>query len=502
MTAKTRIGIICDMHLSDDKASPQYAFLQLAAEKMKQAGVETVICLGDITSYGEIDAWKLYCEALKKFNHYEVAGNSDVRDALTRTELLNAISEAEFSIGNRRVIGINTQDGEISEKDRERLKDVKTGDIVFMHHYIQSMKPESGEWLKELAERIPLIILHGHGHRYFDYYIGDTHVLGLRPLDPDKALGDFPCINYLDISDEDVSVTEVLFPLPKGYLEDVGRYFGLSCVDNEKDVTYAIEHSIKYVELRCNGSEWKPDMSLLPILEAWRKKTNGYLSIHMPNLYYKDGIISGKEQWMDAIDYAITVGAESLTIHPPRISIEYMQENSKAWCELLELYVCVAKRVSRETKIGIENLHKERSEQLDKHRRFGYIPEEVSMWIDAINEKLGEERVGHVLDVGHARNNGVFAKKYTSSKWYLMMGKKTISYHIHQVLRTPNGGKNHNAIENWFGPQINYTSFFYAWHHNILNHAPVFLEVKGSENYEKSIVAFQKILERYKEQLM
>lgn len=496
MTAKTRIGIICDMHLPDNKVSPQYAFLQRAAERMKQDGVNIVICLGDITSYGEIGAWELYCETWKDFRHYEVAGNSDVRDALNRTELLNAISEAKFSIGSRRVIGINTPDGEISAKDRERLKGVKAGDIVFMHHYIQSMKPESGEWLKELAERIPLIILHGHGHKKFDHYLGNTHVMGLRPLDPDKSFGDFPCINYLDVSDEDVSVTEVILPLPKGYLEEVGRYFGLSCVDNEKDVTYAIEHSIKYVELRCNGSDWKPDMSLLPKLETWRKKTNGYLSVHMPNLHYKEGVISGKEQWMEAIDYAITVGAESLTIHPPRISIADMQENSEAWCELLELYVLVAKCIPRETRIGIENLHKGKKEKLDEYRKFGYIPEEITAWIDAINDKLGEERVGHVLDVGHARNNGAFAQKYTSSKWYHMMGKKTIAYHIHQVLPTANGIKNHNAIENWFGPEINYTSFFYAWHHNMLNHVPVFLEVKGSENFEKSIAAF-KVLEKY-----
>ena len=75
------------------------------------------------------------------------------------------------------------------------------------------------------------------------------------------------------------------------------------------------------------------------------------------------------------------------------------------------------------------------------------------------------------------------------------MGQKTIAYHIHQVIPGIEGLKNHNAIENWFGPTINYTSFFYAWNHDLLNHVPVFLEVKGSENYEKSIKAFTKIME-------
>ena len=130
MTVKTRIGIICDMHMPAHKASPQYAFLQRAVKRMKEDGVNIVICLGDITSYGEIGAWELYCDALKDFKHYEVAENSDVRDEAIRDKILGAIPEVEFLVGSRRVIGINTPDGEITTLEKERLKDVKAGDIV------------------------------------------------------------------------------------------------------------------------------------------------------------------------------------------------------------------------------------------------------------------------------------------------------------------------------------------------------------------------------------
>ena len=51
---------------------------------------------------------------------------------------------------------------------------------------------------------------------------------------------------------------------------------------------------------------------------------------------------------------------------------------------------------------------------------------------------------------------------------------------------------NHRAIEDWLGPVICYASYFYAWRENILNHAPIFLEVRGCENYEKSIQAFER----------
>ncbi|MBR4058979.1 MAG: metallophosphoesterase family protein [Lachnospiraceae bacterium] len=496
MAVKTRIGIICDMHLPDDERSPQYIFLQYAVEQMKKDGVNTVICLGDITSYGEVGAWNLYCDALKDFKHYEVLGNSDVRDAATRYNIADSVENADFCVGERQVIGINTPDGEITAIDRERLEKIKAGDIVFLHHYIQSLKEESRTWLSELAERVPITILHGHGHRHFDYYIKDTHVLGMRGLDPDKAIGDFPCMNYLEISENQVDISEVVFSLPKKDIEKISEFFGISCVDNAKDVAYATEYSVKYVELRCNGSTWKPDMTLLPTLEAWRKKTKGYLSVHMPNLYYMDGEISGTEQWMEALNYAILVKADGLTIHPPKVRLSDMPKGGDVWKELLALYVYAAKSVPRTTKVGIENLHKSRKEHLDEYRKFGYTPEEVSSWIEAINAELGEERVGHVLDVGHARNNGALSQKYPISKWYSIMGQKTTAYHIHQVLRIPEGLKNHNAIESWFGPMINYTSFFYAWHHNMINHVPIFLEVKGCENHAKSMEAFKSFMKK------
>lgn len=496
MAEKTRIGIICDMHLPDDKASPQYAFLKYAAEQMKKDKVDIVICLGDISSFGEVGAVELYLDVLRDFEHYEVAGNSDVRNAATREVILERIPSADFYVGSRHVIGINTQDEIISVEDRVRLSEVKAGDIIFMHHYIQSMQEESGQWLTELAENVPLIILHGHGHRIFDHYIHDSHVIGMRGLDPDKARGNFPSIHYLDVSEENVCIEEHLLKLPKSYMNDTSKFFGLSCVNNAKDVAFAIEHAIKYVELRCNGIGWKPDMELLPVLEKWRQETEGYLSIHMPNLYYKDGNIYGVEQWLEALKYANVVNADSLTIHPPRVRVGDMKPEGEVWNAFLELYLKVARGISQNTRIGIENLHKGSTEQLDDTRGFGYRPEEVSAWIDAINTALGMNRVGHVLDVGHARNNGLFASMYPSSKWYRIMGNKTIAYHIHQVLPTPQGVVNHNAIENWFGPDINYTSFFYAWHENMLNHVPVFLEVGGSENYAKSIAAFESMMEK------
>ncbi len=490
----TKIAIICDMHLPADTAAPQHIFLQRAIAQMKQDGITHVLCLGDICAYGELSAWETYQQAMEPFTHYEVLGNSDVRDASTKDFFLNQARPITFSLCGRRFFGIRTPYGEISEEDRAFLGQVQSSDILLLHHYIDSLQEDSRAWLNRLAEQIPLTILHGHKHERLDYYIGKTHVIGLPGLDPDKSIGNFPSIDYLNISEQGVQCQPEIFELPKDILKSIHSFLGLSCVDNARDIAYATEHNVKYIELRCNGN-WTPDPEVLPMIETWRQKTNGYLSVHMPNLTYREDVYSGMEQWQSALDYAIAAGADSFTMHPPKVSLCDFSPQNKVWNTLLEQYLLVARSVAPTVKLGIENLHKGKNEVLDEHRGFGYTPEEVSAWIDALNEILGEKRIGHVLDVGHARNNGKLAQQYPISRWMQLMGKKTIAYHIHQVVKDPNGLKNHRPLEDWFGPMINYTSFFYYWEQEMLNHVPVFLEVKGCENFEKSVQAFEALLQ-------
>lgn len=486
-----KIAVLCDMHLSEKK-SIQYAFLQRAVERMKQDDIRTVICLGDMTSYGQLEAWELYKEAMKDFTHYDIMGNAEVRDSATRECLQEFFGDVAFNVSGRTVYGLNTPYGEITLEDREQLCNVKDGDIVLLHHAPRKLSEDSREWMTALMEQKAITVLHGHEHYASECVCGKSKVIGFKALDPDKAIGSFPSISYLEITNTSIEIKECIFGVASNVLEDLGNYFGLSCVDNHKDVRYAIEHSVKYIELRCNAKDWQPDMELLPLLDEWRSKTNGYLSMHFPNLQWEDGTLRGKEQWSNAIEYALLVQADSLTIHPPRVNNSYMHKEGEAWNELLNLYVDAVNRMPCNVKIGIENIHVSKNDTCDEYRPFGVIPEDVLAWIDAINEAAAcKERVGTVLDVGHARNNKSFAQKYPIGRWYDIMGKKTVAYHIHQVIRTEKGLKNHRAIENWFGPMINYTSFFWCWERGLLNHMPVFLEVKGSENFEKSVMMFK-----------
>ena len=414
--------------------------------------------------------------------------------------MINKFTNCNFTVGSRQVFGINVLDNVIYPTERAVLDTVKAGDIIYLHNHLQSLEEESMEWLKGLAESVPVVILHGHGHKWYDYQIGGSRVVGMRGLDPDKAIGGFPCINYLDVTENTVEISEKQFAIPVDVVEDVSLHLGISCADNLRDVSYALEHGVGAIELRCNGKDWEPEMTLFPLLEAWRAKTRGYLSVHMPDIKYQDGIFYGKEQWMIALEYAIAVRADALTIHPPKVKRCDILNDRTVWQEYLRLYMLVVNRVPETVKIGIENMHLNKGEVPDNNRRFGYTPGEVSDWIDAMNDAWSRGqadscRVGHVLDVGHARNNGRLAQQYPIGTWYQAMGKKTVAYHIHQTIKAPTGLKNHKALENWFGPMINYTGFFYAWKQNMLNHVPVFLEVRGCEYYAQSMEGLQELKE-------
>ena len=141
-----KIAVLCDMHLSGKK-SIQYAFLQRAVDRMRQDDIRTAICLGDMTSFGQSDAWELYKEAMKDFTHYDIMGNADARDSATRECLHKILGNVEFEVCGRTVYGVNTPYGEIPLEDRERLSNVKDGDIVLLHHAPRQLSEDSRDWM-------------------------------------------------------------------------------------------------------------------------------------------------------------------------------------------------------------------------------------------------------------------------------------------------------------------------------------------------------------------
>lgn len=481
-----KIGIICDSHMPNDPRSAQWQFCMRAAEQFAEDGIRRVITLGDITSFGEPAALDAYLTMLAGFDHHWVIGNSEIRDEASVNTILKKAKGFLLNVDGQKILGINTPYARIEQEDKEKLEALSDGDVVFMHHPPHRLfEEESRLFMEKLCRERALTVICGHLHRSLSGELGRSRYFVMRAVDPDKSFGNWPCITYCDT--ESGEIAEKLLTVPKEAVMSAQKMFGISCVDNHRDVTYAAERGLYGIELRCNGKGWEPDISLLPKLADWREKGGKYLSVHMPNLYWKEGKLQGVETWRKAVAYANTIKADGMTIHPPRVKLRDMAAAHDA---LLEQYLYVVQNVPLTMNIGIENLHMSGAEEVTD-RSFGYIPEEVAQWIDEINKTTGRKNpVGHTLDVGHARNNGALASKFPVSRWYESMGSRTVAYHIHQVIQKEGSLKNHNAIESWFGPQISYASFFFHWDKCSINRVPVFLEVKGAENFQKSTDAF------------
>ena len=484
------IAFLCDLHLPESKNSPQYVFFTRAVNQMRSDNVKTIVNLGDINSFGQVSSLENYIAETSDFENYYVFGNSEVRDGKTLEKIMTFKTEPCFKVGERTVIGINTPYADIDENDRVRLEELKDGDIVFLHHYVKSLHNESRDFFEGLLAQKNLTVFHGHAHYYIEEKIGRSYVYGFRALDPDKSVGNYPCITYVDISADKITIEEKLFCVTEKAKFDIKEYFGISCVDNLRDLTYAIENCVKNVEIRCRKAS-DVDYSILPLVKKWREVGGKYLSLHMPDIKLKNGEFCGVDEWNNALQYAKALGVNGLTVHPPRAKLCEMADR-EVYESFLKYYSEAVVFVGDSVNVGIENLHMTAGETNDTNRGFGYAPDEVASWIDAINEKLGKaERVGHTLDVGHARNNGIIASTHPISRWYEIMGNRTVAYHIHQTIKEGKGLKNHCPITDWFGPMISYVSFLYAWESGMVNNVPVFLEVKGSENYDVSVKAFE-----------
>lgn len=491
-----KIAFISDTHLPGNENSPQYAYLKTALEQIKKDEITSLVHLGDMVMHGDERAFELYFNAISFVeNSYFILGNHDVNGAPNVEKVLSLAKTVKFSDGETTFLGINTHYAKISASEKEQICALKDGDVVFSHFPVASLVLEDREFFEQILREKALTVIYAHTHKFEDTTFGKSRLINLRALDPDKCIGSYPSICYIDF-DKQITIKEIAFEQDKKVLLDIKNHFGISCVDNYADLQYAITNKVGAVELRLNGSDWQPDYSLVPLIEEWRKQTNGYLSVHMPNLKYKEKQNQGEENWFKAIEYAVNIKADGLTIHPPKIKKALLTD--KLFNQFVDYYMAVVNAVDKGVKIGIENIHKGKNEEIDATNMygFGYTPNDVTRLITAINDRVGFERVGFVFDVGHARNNGTFASKYPISRWFEQMGNKAVAYHIHQVIKGENGLKNHTPILDWLGPIISYASFFYAWDKGLANHCPVFLEVKGKENYQLSVNAFENLLKK------
>lgn len=469
-----KICLLCDLHLPYHRDAIQYDVLRWAVEDMQKKHADALVVPGDFTIHGDIAQVEAFLEAIKPLSIPCVlcTGNSEYRNPETREYFRALASPTWNDIGSGwRVIALHDGEGQLTEEDYTALDAADDRCIVALHHPFRSLPSPHREKLTAWRGSHPHVpVFYGHLHYTMDD--GDTHMLAAA--DPDKAAGEQPDIVYYDTETKKLEKSIYFCPVPVGFL----KFIGISCYRPETDIPYAAEKHIGCIELRPGAVDMDPAV-LDTLLRDWRRNGGTCLSLHAPDLADRDGNTASAAHWERFTAFASRVCADRITVHTPRVHLSVLAENPSLLEQIADFAAEYIEKLPAGCVVGVENMHTERGETAED-RRYGYIPEECLSFVHMLREKC-TRTVGMHLDTGHARNNMPLVETYTLGPWYAEVGSETVGYHLHQVNQDHQGLHNHNPIPNFFGPMICYASFFKLWSRGVLNHAPVILEIRPTE---------------------
>lgn len=474
---------MCDLHLPFDKNALQYDVLDWAIQDIIKNQPDAVIFVGDMTCDGNINTFLYGLEKIKKIGipFLFIPGNSDLRDSSSREIIKNYTSALINIINNVCFIAINDSDKTISEETFHALDDVDENCIVFMHHPIEEFsKDDKSKLLSWKETHLTTPLFYGHLHQD----LRKDNTFSLQALDPDKAIGECPCISYYDTVSRNIRKEHYQAPIPK----DFYAYFGLSVYRIKEDIEFAIKNKINYLELRYDCIYENVEL-LLSLLSNWRNCGGKDISIHLPEIYYKNEQVVLHKDFDDLLNFAVKIKANRFTQHVPNISVKTINDNPKI---LDKISLALAEKLNKlpiTFTLGVENMHMTEADEANENRRFGYLPEECLLFMYALRAKC-KFFVGINFDTGHARNNAPYSQKYQISTWLSQIGKYCVGYHIHQVLLTDTGFENHMPITDVYGQLISYASFFKCWETNRISKSPVVFEMRPDDAYEITLNAF------------
>ena len=454
-----KIAVLADLHLPDDPPLMHEDVLRQSLQICRDTRADLVILAGDMAKAGAIRA-----------------GDRMIR------EMKNLPCPAIITRGNteEEIPGFEEK---ISFAGVYQSKDVE----VFSLETLPDAPPPSGKF-RILAAHRPMeapagvdLVICGHKHRD----IRENKLEAVRGLDPDKVLGGPPAVAFFEIQNNRVCRTEAVLPgfsiddWSREEKETLFRQIGVAVkVNAAEELRRAEELNVPKVEILHKLSEAK-----IPA-EHYLQTTKGEISIHLPDISFEN-----PDKAAEIVRWGTDLGATRFTAHVPQASLREMLDE-KNFNRMADLYAKTF-AAAPQAVFGIENMHM-RDGETEFERRFGYTPPEQLQMIRAVRARLPEQKIGAVLDIGHARNNDVFYPRYSLSQWYEMLKGEIVTMHLHQV-SDADGVKNHTPITGWYQRLISLASFIKERRSGNFAEAALFVECRGG--WESTYQMFRKELQ-------
>ena len=382
---------------------------------------------------------------------------------------------------------LNSALNRLDDEARALLRGLPEHAVIVTHTPPSYWPEDDRALLAEQDGRYDLIIA---GHVHYDSVSGKVRTV--RGMDPDKAIGGAPAVMILeDAADGGLAFSELA--IPELDIADITRWneadrraffagIGISGMHEPLEtLDFAARERIAAFELRFTSLAEVGTDVLKPALARWRGCGGRILSLHLPDLGWKDGALSGSEAVADAIRSAADLACDRLTLHVPKMSVNDAADPAVREAVLAE----TARRISEANEagltVGIENMHMRKSEKPDGFRRYGYTCGECRDWIADLRARLARpEMTGFHFDIGHARNNAPYSSIEPVGTWLADLGPEMNAMHLHQVEKQPGAYANHRPLTTLFGPLISLSSLFAAWKTGKVGRIPMFLEIRDS----------------------
>ena len=487
--------VLADLHLPDRTDTVKELVLDWIVEVVKNEQPDYLIGAGDMTASGTIPASERLVRTLKDTGvpFLLTPGNAELRSPEVAEQVALILKSIDEKTTPFRMI--DTSGGWLMYP--EQLQDLPPGAILVTHTPLVCLSRKDRETLEAALAQCDLLIS-GHLHR--DDVDGKVHIV--RGLDPDKAIGGVPALVVFEQEKGIWTRREIAYTYadPGSWSpeerQDFLDHLGLSAMYETMDVlAFATEQKVKCLEIRFHSFGQIPFEELDLAVQKWRAAGGKHLSLHMPDIGWRDGAVSGGANAFSVAEQAIAIGCNRVTLHVPGFSVG-VADNPEIYQAVLHETAKVAELlVSAGVKIGIENMHMTPREKPDENRGYGYTTAECLRWINDLRSLVSQpELVGYHFDIGHARNNAPYSSLEPISSWLAAMGADFNGMHLHQIRHNPDGSmENHTPLLQLYQPLISLASLFLAWHNGSIRHSPMFLEIRGGTGPE-SLLTLRRLI--------
>jgi sugar phosphate isomerase/epimerase len=499
-----RLIQITDLHLSDRTDTPAADALRWAIDTCNQLRPDLVAFTGDMTTYGTAESARQFLDHATRLSVPWVftPGNAELRSDGAMAILFDSLEQKSIAIDGIRYLLPDTSSGGVTESDRDRLTtEAKSADplIILTHYPMDTLDAESRIWMESfLSDHSVELYLAGHRHFTRSRRISGCLEIITRGLDPDKAFGGPPGISVFARSSDGLWSEQVvawphgteLYPAETGFSPVGWSIHG----DPVETVRETREYKLNILELRPRELDYDIETTREELTRL-RDDRPVFLSWHLPNLSWEDtsSTIVGQDEIGRQVDHARSCGVDSFTVHVPQIGAHLMNPDNEPWQAFLAAFESTFKGATNDgVRLSIENVHNNPGTPLAREsRKFATRIGEYEAWMDSVVARMGTDsaRIGAHFDVGHARNNGELGNFQPLGDWYARIGHRITGYHIHQVLPHEETGKltNHRDIKSVYGRTVSYAGFLHAWSNRLINRAPMFVEVRDTEERRRTL---------------